>query len=356
MEQLEFLFEKKIKKLPYIERKIKLSDNKNYIITGVKFCGKSFLIKDYIYRSNKNYLYIDLNDFRIDLNSLQQNLQKFINDNNIKLVVLENLKDKNFKIPKAEQIIISSQENIDINGFEKIKLNLLDFEEYIAFDRATDIKTVFNNFLKNGTFPEISNILEYKKEERFFEILHLTFSNDELMIFKELSQFQGHKTSAYHIFTKLKSKMKISKDRFYEKFENLQNRYFYLIQKYKHPAAAKKIYLYDFAIKNYLSLSKEFPKIFENMVFLELYKKIEDIFYYDQIDFYIPSKNEAIFSIPFGNEVTIEKKVIKAYKYLKELDVQKIKVVSVTNSFSFYEKDIKVDVVPFYEWALSEFE
>ncbi len=356
MEQLEYFFEKKSKKIPFIQRKKAIPTNKHTLINGIKFSGKTFLIKDYLNQQiDKKSLYLDLNDIRIEPESIQKNLQSFIDKKGIEIVAIDNFK-KDFYIPKAKQIILATSEPIVLDGFENIKLYPLDFEEYIAFDKSTDIKIIFNNFLKNGTFPEISQLPDFKKDERFFEMIRLFFKDEiELQCFKEITVMQGHKSSPYHIFTKIKPKIKISKDRFYAFFEILKGKnIIFTLEKYSFPKASKKIYLCDFIFKSYLSFSKEFPKIFENMVFLELIKRDYEIFYYDLIDFYIPTSQEVIFCIPFGSEVTIQRKIDSASKYIRELKIDKITVLSVANSFKFYEKDIPVTVLPFYEWALSE--
>lgn len=353
MEQLEYLFEKKIKKIPFIPRKTKIDENKNILLKGIKFSGKTFLIKDYLFNQKRKFLYINLNDVRIDKNSLQKNIQLFIDKNGIEIVAIDNY-TKDFLTPKAKQIILATNENIILDGFKTKTIYTLDFEEYIAFEKNTDIKTVFNNFLKNGSFPEISKLPEFKRSERFFEMIKLFFNNEiKIEIFKEISKKQGHKSSAYQIFTRLKNNIKISKDRFYSFFEELKSKnIIFLLEKFSSPKALKKLYLCDFALKNYLSFNKEFPKIFENAIFLELIKRDYKIFYYDKIDFFIPSKKEIIFSIPFGSEVAIQKKITEAIKYTKELDAKKITIVSVTNSFRYYEENIEVKVLPFYEWAL----
>ncbi|WP_187647517.1 ATP-binding protein [Nitrosophilus labii] len=356
MEQLEYFFDRKSKKIPFTQRKKVVPTNKHTLINGIKFSGKTFLIKDYLYQqSDKKSLYLDLDDTRIEIESIKKNLQLFIEEKDIEIVAIDNFK-KDFPIPKAKQIILAASEPIELDGFENIKLYPLDFEEYIAFDKSTDIKVIFNNFLKNGTFPEISQLPDFKKDERFFEMLRLFFKDEiELQCFKEISIMQGHKSSPYHIFTKIKPKIKISKDRFYTFYETLKEKdIIFTLEKYSFPKASKKIYLCDFVLKSYLSFSKEFPKIFENMVFLEMIKRDYEIFYYDLIDFYIPKSQEVIFCIPFGSEVTIQRKIDSAYKYIKELKVDKITVLSVANSFKFYENDIPVTVLPFYEWAISE--
>lgn len=353
MEQLQYFFEEKIKKIPFIPRKLSIDENENILLKGVKFSGKTFLLKDYLSRQNRKFLYIDLDDIRVNIKELESNLQNFIDKNGIEIVAIDNYK-KEFLVPKAKQVILSTCEPTKIDGFKTKKLYPLDFEEYIAFEKSTDIKIVFNNFLKNGTFPEISKLPDFKRKDRFFEIIKLFFSEEiEVELFKEISKKQGHKSSPYQIFTRLKDRLKISKDRFYSFFEELKEKdIIFVLEKFSYPKASKKIYLCDFALKNYLSFSKEFPKIFENALFLELIKKGYEVFYYDKIDFFIPSKKEVIFSIPFGSEVTIQKKITEAFRYIKELDTKKITVVSVTKSFKYYEENIEVEILPFYEWVL----
>ena len=350
MDQIQYFYEQKIKKIPFIPRKVDIKENENILVKGIRFSGKTFLIKDYLSRQ-KNFLYINLNDIRVDLDYLQSNLQTFIDKNRIEIVAIDNYK-KDFLIPNSKQIILSTNEPIYLDGFEMKNLYTLDFEEYMAFEKAIDTKIVFNNFLKNGTFPEISKTPEFKRNERFFEMIAMLFKKD-IEILKEISNRVGHKSSIYQIYTLIKDKTKISKDRFYSFFEYLkETNLIFILEKFSYPKASKKIYFCDFALKNYLSFNRDFSKIFENAIFLELFKRDFNIFYFDRIDFFIPSKKEAILSIPFGNEVGIQKRVSLAYKYLKELEIEKVTVVSVANGFKFYENDIFIEVLPFYEWAL----
>ncbi|WP_200763148.1 ATP-binding protein [Nitrosophilus alvini] len=359
MEILEILYEKDIGKLPFINRKIKIPEGKNAILFGTKRSGKTFLIKEYLSRfPKKKRLYIDMSDLRMDIHSIKSNLQEFINKKGIEIVAIENYNEQ-IPLPETKQLILSSEKPLIKENFETIHIRNLDFEEYIAFEKKSqDIKAIFSNFLKNGTIPEIIQQPEYNKIARIQEILTLAFKEDSLFLtFREAALSQGHKSSPYHLFTKLKSKTRISKDRFYSNYEELKKRgYIYSVEKYGSSNAAKKIYLFDFTIKNALTFEKEFSKMFENMVFLELFKKGGSVFYYDYIDFLLPDISHAVICVPFGNEVMIQKKVHKALKGLNEHKIKEIDIVTVGSSFEFEENQIRCHVLPFYEWALIEME
>jgi predicted AAA+ superfamily ATPase len=93
MDLLETLYENKINFPVIFERKIKIEENYTFLY-GPKFCGKTFLIYDYLEQNkDKEYLYIDLDDLRNhnDIN----NLQEFIKEKNIKILVIENYHEKN---------------------------------------------------------------------------------------------------------------------------------------------------------------------------------------------------------------------------------------------------------------------
>ncbi|NQY94983.1 MAG: ATP-binding protein, partial [Campylobacteraceae bacterium] len=90
-----------------------------------------------------------------------------------------------------------------------------------------------------------------------------------------------------------------------------------------------------------------------NMVFLELQNKFKKIYYLDNIDFYIPKNNSIILSIPFFNDLilnTITKKVLNA---ILEYNISEITIVTISNTQVLFLEDLEVQILPFYEWALS---
>ncbi len=355
MRSLEACYEINFSKVNFIERKFKIKNSKT-IITGASKTGKSYLIYDFLSEFKaKEYLYIDFSDLRNDVMGISLNLEKFIRMNEIIVLVLENF-DFNFEIPNCENIIISTKNPRKIRGFENLTINPLDFEEYLLHDnKHQNITQSFNSFLKFGNLPELINLEEHKRIHRLQEIIELQCKDETYYeIFKILIENIDEKKSLFQIFNFLKMKMKISKDKFYEIckiYEN--NKSIFFLPKYNQQKSTKKIYCYNHSFLNAISHTKKFKSEFSNMVFLELINKYEEIYYLDNIDFYIKSKNIAIVPIPFFNTFLTGNLIKKIIKNAYELNINEINIVTISNNEKINDPKIKLNVIPFYEWALS---
>ena len=89
------------------------------------------------------------------------------------------------------------------------------------------------------------------------------------------------------------------------------------------------------------------------MIFLELINKYEDIYYLDNIDFYIKSKKLAIISIPFFNSFLNASLIKKIIKNALEFDIEEINIITISNNEKISDPKIKIIATPFYECALS---
>ena len=355
MKTLEACYEINFSKINFLERKIKITHPKT-IINGPAKVGKSYLIFDYLASfKNEEYIYIDLIDIRNDKEEIKSELDNFLRAKKIKVLVIENF-DFSFDIPYCDNIIISSNIDKKIRGFKNLYLKALDFEEYLLHDtRHQNITVSFNNFLKYGNLSEIVNLEENKKIQRLHEILSLqTKDETSFEILKILIENIDEKKSIFQLFNQLKSKIKISKDRFYEACSNLQeNQTIYFLQKFNQEKATKKIYLYNHSFLNVISHNKKLKSEFSNMIFLELYGKYSEVFYLDNIDFFIPKDNTAIVAIPFFNSFLMKNQLKKIYKSVKENQINKLFIITISNDEKFKYNDLQIEVMPFYEWAVT---
>ena len=355
MRSLEACYEINFSKVNFIERKTKITSSKT-IITGPFKTGKSYLIYDFLSSFKpKDYLYIDFSDFRNDSLEISQNLEKFIRMNEISVLVLENF-DYSFELPICENIIISSISPKKIKGFKNIIIKALDFEEYLLHDnKHQNITQSFNSFLKFGNLAELINIDEYKKIQRLQEIIKLQCKDEtQYEIFKILIENIDEKKSLFQLFNNLKSKIKISKDKFYETcklYEN--NKSIYFLQKYNQEKATKKFFSYNHSFLNAISHVKKFKNEFANMIFLELINKYKNVYYLDSIDFYIKSKNMAIIPIPFFNRFLMNNLLKKIIKTAHEFNINEINIITISNNEKINDSKLIINVIPFYEWALS---
>ncbi|WP_331774663.1 ATP-binding protein [Sulfurospirillum sp. 1612] len=356
MNLLETLYEIHYKNDTYFDRKTKILSNKTLIL-GPRKSGKSHLVIDYLQEyAVSSYLYIDFLDERLNTEEIEsKKLETFIQNNHIKLLILENF-DFSINLPKVDKIIITSDDSTRrLENFHTISLYPLDFEEFILFDKKhSNIEQLFNQFANQGSFPEIATYHDNDRYNKMQKITRDLFqTRNEFLVFKKFCELQGTKISLFQLYNQLKPKMKISKDFIYKCSADLQHReLIVLLEKYQQPKAAKKVYLFDFALKNALSFKRDFLKRFENMVFLELYKRNKEIFYNDIIDFWLPLEHEGIICAPFTPIVSIKAKVKKMISHLSALQAKKIWITTLGNEGAFEQDGVTFVLIPFWDWAL----
>ena len=347
MDIFDFFYESTKQKEKLLPRKLQLP-KQNLFLQGIKFCGKYSLLLQSL---TPNTLLIDASDLRFDMEYYNKYIDSFLEQKKIDLLILYNYKPK-MRVPSSLPTILSATSAIHNPGFPLLRLHPLDFEEFILFDKSHhDIKVVFNNYLKAGTMPQMAQLSEFARRRRYQEMIALIFPDPvDLYAFKEIAFFQSTAASAHFIYTRVKSKIKISKDRFYALFHRLKDEgYLFAVPKLGSKRAAPKLFFYDFTLKSQLYTQKEFPKIFENMVFWQI--KHKNLAYVEPLGLLDLDEELLVLPIPFGNEVKIEDKIGKILKKNK-IQPKRIEVVSVGSTFSYLHEEIPCEVVPFYEWAL----
>jgi hypothetical protein len=334
---LEFFYDIEPKKLQLFSRKISLDFDKNTLLYGPPKSGKTSLLLYHLTLIEKqSYLYIDMNDIRLNKKILSQEIYKFIKSNNIKILICENF-DFSFEINIDIINIFTSRKKLDIENFREIELMTFDFEEYLSTTKHTILSASFANFLKTGNIPMIINSQEFLRPFKIQEMLLSIFIDNmtkyEIFIF--FAKNIGMKYSIFQIYNIMKNYCKISKDSLYRYTKELiDEKMIFLIPKYNDENATKKIFIYDFGIYNAISTQKDFVKIFSNALFLELYIRYKEIYYLDGIDFFIPKLNIGIISSPF-----VDRNISKSNR-LKER-YKDIKIYYITAGFDMEYKNIK---------------
>ncbi|GAB6045719.1 ATP-binding protein [Caminibacter profundus] len=313
------------------DRKIKL-EFQNTIITGPKRVGKTFLVFNFLKDFKGKYKYINFEDYR----------EKNFDFSEVDLVIFDNF---NFSIPIPDiTTFIISQKNISIEGFKKIELKGLDFEEFFAFENTTNINQCFDKFLRLGNFPRIFSE-EYYRDEYLKETFELLPYNKKILAF--FFSHIGEKFTLYQIYQILKKEMKLSKDSFYKiTNELLENRIIYEVNKFNSPKSPKKFYSYNFAFKNILTNKKNIQYTFENIIFLELNK--DEIYYKDTLTFFLPTEERGILVLPFADEEIAKEKLKKVN------GVKKVDIITISNEFDIKNKNFEVEVIPFWRWRFAE--
>lgn len=354
MTSLEFCHEQEFSKINFIERKVRITHPKT-IIYGPPKSGKSYLIYDYLSNFDaKEYLYIDLKDFRNEKKEIIDNLEEYTFRNKIKAIVLENF-EFDFKIPFCDSIIISTNKPYNLSGYKNIYLTPLDFEEFLLHENKNhNITQSFNYFFKYGNLPQTIKVSEQHALVSLQELLiNISKDSNSLEILKILLLNIDEKKSLNQLFLNLKTKIKISKDRFYEECKTLdEKKIIFFIPKYNQEKSSKKIYCYNQALFSAITHDKKLKSELTNIIFLELINKQEEVFYLDYIDFYLPSQKKAFVSIPFFNSSFMQNQLKKIKKTIHDLDIKELTIITISNSEEFVFDKMKISVIPFYEWAL----
>jgi len=316
------------------DRKTKLKFQNTHI-TGPKGIGKTFLVFNFLENFSGKYRYIDFADYR----------EKNFDFKDIDLVIYDNY-DFSEKIPENITTFVITQNPCEIEGFKKIDLKGLDFEEFFSFDSSQSITHSFDKFLKTGNFPRSLFLEDYFKEEYLKEQFELMPYSKEILRF--YFAHIGEKFTLYQIYQILKKQMKISKDSLYKTTNELiKNRVIYEVNKFNSPKSPKKFYAYNFAFKNILTNRKNILLTFENIVFLEISTE-KEIYYKDSLSFYLPQKDLGIMVMPFANEEVLEEKLKKVK------DVKKVQVITISNEFEIKNRKFEVEVIPFWQWRFAE--
>ena len=337
----------------YRERKATLDDN-CFQINGITQSGKTKLIKNYLLSLPKNtYLYINCKDIRIDLETFNKELNPFCNKNKINTIAFDNYRAE-FQFPNVSQIIISSELIYELPTFKRIQLYPLDYEEFLAYEHKFD-SSALNHFFQLGGLPHLHKVSIDERISYVQNILQLTLETVEFEILKLCAKFMSQKLSAFTIYERLKQTRKISKDKLYRSFESLrEKKYIHLLEKFAHVKATKKIYLCDTSLKSALSIEKNFGRLFENMVFLELLKSNIKCYYEDGIDFYLPYNDEIILCKPFADERRLFKKLESIEAFIFSYGITKITVITMNKEGSIAHPLSQVDIIPFDIWALGD--
>ncbi len=335
----------------YIDRKYDISQNHTSIF-GITQCGKTSLIKNYLLKFKKStYLYLDCLDYRIDIDELNELLESFCTEHKIEILALDNY-HPSITLPSITQIIIASDISYS-DEFEQIHLMPLDYEEFLAFESRYDDSS-FSNFIQLGGLIGVQKSAHYNRMRYIQQALSTKLSEIKMAIMATVAKNLTLKISAYNIYERLKQHHKISKDKLYQYFSELID-YGYIIalDKYAQSSATKKLYLCDIAIQYALTTQRNFSRIFENIAFLELYKKNIELYYIDGFDFYIPSASNAIIVSAFADEREIYKKIQSLESSIFSYGITSITIVTM-NSESFLSHPMaKIELISLQRWALS---
>ncbi len=270
----------------------------------------------------KNPVYINYNDMRLNQNILSSWLLKWHLEKKMDLLILDRIERLDFSLPKLSKIVLIPNylSPITAPNFSLCYALGLNFKEYISFFKPNTPKnTLFNRFLKDGN--ALDSLFAENEQEKILkkqENIKLIFQAYAPLMAK-ICSYQSKFVSAFYLYTQLKKELKISKDTLYKLLHTLEKqRIIFLAPSFENNKT--KLYLCDFALPYSLTPSPSLLNVFENMVFLELYKQFPNYELYSHDNgIFILHKNAtnklALIAHAFPTPHFLEKQLLWCHKH-----------------------------------------
>jgi len=390
-------------------------------ITGVRRSGKTFLLFEIIRRlldegtGIERILYINFEDERLDLQRQDLDLivqsyrelypaldliECYLFFDEIQNVQgwerfirrLHDTVSRNIFITGSNSRLLSREIATSLRGRTiSIEVFPLSFKEYLQFyDVELDphhsktrarIINLFEQFLRSGGFPEIvfqeEDNLKWKILQEYFNVMfyrdvveRYNIPNLPALRFfiRRILENITSPLSVNKIYNELKSQgYKIGKNLLYEYLHMVESIYLFIrLNKYsesvlKQELSEKKAYIIDNGLLNALTFkyTKDFGKLLENMLFLEMYRSEREVFFYK-------GRRECDFLLCEGTRPT---EAIQVSYTLSDPDVRRREIeglIEVCNGFSlkrgtivtfsdeeeFRADNILIRVMPAYRFLL----
>lgn len=373
------------------------------VISGIRRSGKSTLLKQFS-RHYPNYYYLNFDDERLidfavsDFQSLMVAFQKQFSSKVIFLDEIQNVQkwerfarrifEEGYKIfiTGSNAKLLSSELATHLTGrYYKIELYPFSFEEFLRFNKVdysqitskkeAKILKNFDSYLEGGGFPEY---VKNKKNESLEQIFEDIIYRDLLTRFK-IREIKNFKLLINYLFTNftgetnynsLKNLLDFKSATTVKNYIEFTRESYMVFELFKYDyslkkqyVSNKKIYVIDNGIRNAVAFSftKDSGKLLENMVFLELTRREEDIYYYKgkkECDFLVRKGlriSEAIqVSQGLDNPETEKREINGLLEAMEKFQLKKGLIITESQEEERKIKGKKIKIVPAWKWLLEE--
>ena len=239
------------------------------------------------------------------------------------------------------------------------------------------IKNAFNFYLMNGgfaeTFDESSEIQKRILKDYLDLIIYKDiverFSIKNQALLKHLIKYffvnMGTLVSFTKLFNEYKAMgFKVSKDTVLDYLSYLQEAFtVFTIPVYRNSVKEelrnpKKIYVIDNGFKKLfdISISTDYSKLYENLVFLNLRKNTNEIYYFkekQEVDFYLKDEKKLInVSYDINNKSTYDRELNGLWEGMKHLRINESYLITSEAEQTVQIENKTVFIVPLWKWLL----
>jgi len=371
------------------------------IISGVRRCGKSTILQEI--RSDKCY-YVNFDDERFinfkvdDFQALYGLLAELFGEKDIFIFdEIQNIhgwerfvrrlydQKKKIYITGSNASMLSRELGTHLTG-RNISLTLFPFSfaeylEYRGISKKTDhldsreksmLKKAYNEYLIDGGFPEY---LKTKKEDYLKSLYENVIYRDIIARYK-LSSEKPVKETVYYIVSNIGKEISYnaiknltgltSATTVKEYLEYLENSYFaFLVPRYnpslkKQIYSSKKVYFIDTCMARLLGFrsSADLGRMMENIVFLSLKRKNEEIYFHKEqkeCDFIIRTGGKITRAIQITASLTNsnkEREINGLLDAMKQYKLSEGQIITEDQTDEIIIDSKRIAVVPIWEWLL----
>jgi predicted AAA+ superfamily ATPase len=388
--------------------------NKEIIdIMGPRRSGKSSLfklIKDRL-GLNDDFLYVNFEDpFFIENNGVEI-LEKLIEtykayfNPELKYLFFDEIQEiKNWEkgirklrdgtdykifITGSSSKLLSKELSSSITGrHTTVKMMPLNFREFLFFkkveiDSPKDvilkeniIKKKFQEYMNQGGFPEVTKTDNKELLKNYF----YDFLQKDVIIRNQIRDKSSLEKMAVFLMTNSGKTVSIAslKKAFNLSYETANNYLEYLKEAFlvfelkkfsfslkKQSQAVPKIYSVDTGLAREVSFSfsQDSGRILKNVIFLNLIRKFEDIFYYTtgkdfEVDFLVreKNKNQLLIQVCWNleEEKTREREIRTLDEAMKELKMKKSFIITNNQEEKIKTENGTINVLPAWKWLLKK--
>lgn len=395
----------------FIEREVSLKDymkgNEIVIITGIRRCGKSSLLKIISKKLKEKFVYMNFDDIRLtdfkvenfedieeivsEIYGIKTNVIYLLDEvQNVHLWErwVNNLYSKKIKVfvTGSNSSILSSEISSFLTGRNKvIKLYPFSFTEFLLFkkikinyqttDERRAISQAFNEYFEKGGFPLVIINDDLSLSKQYFEdilnkdiikrygIKKIKELNDLILyLFSNVS-----KTYSYSTLKQISSIKSLSMiNNYIEYLKNVFvastiNKFDYSIKKQK--VSSSKFYVLDTSFLKTVAFnfSENMGRRLENLVFIELIRRGSEVYYHAK-------KNECDFIVKEGlkittalqvclildNAVTKKREVDGLIEALKAYKLKEGLILTLDKEEEFVLEEKKIIIKPVWKWLLEK--
>ncbi len=360
------------------------------VITGVRRCGKSTLLKQIADKTNEKFVYFNFEDSRVfgfQVNDFQKLLQisepeaKTLFFDEIQNVpgwetFIRSLHDQKMKvfITGSNASLLSRELGTRLTGrYLNTELFPFSYREYLLLKGLNSSVGAFIQYLEKGGFPEYLEtesveILQQLFKDILYRDIAVRYGIRNVKPLVEIALFLISNVAKEYSLNRIRKIFSIGSANSVSDYVNWfgDSYLFFPVPRFSWSVRSvmvspRKIYTIDtaFARSNSLSFSHDTGCLFENSIFLHLVRKERTISYFRQkyeCDFIVHQSNAPVLVLQVCSDLNPDNKDREINGLLEAMDFINHKegiIVTLDQEDEFSVGNRKIKVVPAWKWLES---